>query len=287
MMSGEGLNSTVPPSPRKTIFPHLRVGRMAVVRATLLAEQSTARSTPKPPVSSLTWSTLSEPEVKTASQWPRSWAICMRSGTTSMPMILFAAECAGGQSNRTEASDEHGVITVDADLLEALIDGAEAAGDLRAVGIGERIGQCDEIFLFRDHVLGHAAVTLPPIGAAILDASAGDHVAAAAIVAHSAAGDVVNDYAIARPEAAAALAGGHNQPSGFVSDDDALIAFRTFAKMLVIDAADIRAADGGGLDAQQNFSVAGCWHGHSAQFDGRVPGQVRRGHGVFHGFHLR
>src|ERR1035437_8854 len=51
MMSGEGLNSTVPPSPRNTIFPHLRAARIAVARAAGCAEQSTARSTPKPPVS--------------------------------------------------------------------------------------------------------------------------------------------------------------------------------------------------------------------------------------------
>ena len=39
MMSGDGLNSTVPPSPTKAIFPHLRVARMAVARAAAFAEQ--------------------------------------------------------------------------------------------------------------------------------------------------------------------------------------------------------------------------------------------------------
>ena len=54
MMSGDGLNSTAPPSPTKTIFPHLRVARIAVARAAALAEHSIARSTPQPPVRSLT-----------------------------------------------------------------------------------------------------------------------------------------------------------------------------------------------------------------------------------------
>ncbi len=32
-MSGDGLNSTVPPSPTNAILPHLRVARIAVARA--------------------------------------------------------------------------------------------------------------------------------------------------------------------------------------------------------------------------------------------------------------
>jgi len=43
MMSGDGLNSTVPPSPTKAIFPRLRVARIAVARAAAFAEQSKAR----------------------------------------------------------------------------------------------------------------------------------------------------------------------------------------------------------------------------------------------------
>ena len=63
---------------------------MAVARAGGLAEHSIARSTPMPPVSSLTWATLSGPAVNTASQKPRSMAIFIRSGFTSMPMIFWA-----------------------------------------------------------------------------------------------------------------------------------------------------------------------------------------------------
>lgn len=73
--------------------PALRVARIAVARAASFAEQSTARSTPLPPVSCLTWATLSGPETSTLSQRPRSFAIFIRSGTTSMPMIFCRRAC--------------------------------------------------------------------------------------------------------------------------------------------------------------------------------------------------
>ena len=126
----------------------------------------------------------------------------------------LAAERAGGQADGAEAGDEHGMVAADADLLQALVDGAESAGHLRAVGVGELVGQRDEVFFFGDHELGHAAIALPAVGAAIFLAGAGDHVAAAAIVAHAAAGDVIDDDAIARLEAAAAGARGDNLAAG-------------------------------------------------------------------------
>jgi len=60
---------------------------------------------------------------------------------------------------------------------------------------------------------------------------------------------VIDNDSISRLEAPAAGTGFHNLAAGFMTSDDALIAFRTFAQMFVIDAADIRAADGGGLYA--------------------------------------
>ena len=50
-------------------------------------------------------------------------------------------EHGGREADRAEAGDEHGVVAADADPLEALVDRAEAAGDLGAVGVGERVGQ--------------------------------------------------------------------------------------------------------------------------------------------------
>jgi hypothetical protein len=95
----------------------------------------------------------------------------MRSGTTSMPMIFSAPSlrqsAPAARPTGPEAGDEHGVIAADADLLQAFVHGAKAAGHLRAIGIGELIGQRDEVLLLGHHVLGHAAVALPAVGAAI------------------------------------------------------------------------------------------------------------------------
>ena len=87
---------------------------------------------------------------------------------------------------------------------QAFVDGSEAAGHLRAIGVGELAGQGDQVLLLGEQVVGHAAVALPAVGAAIAFAGAGDHVAAAAVVAHAAAGDVIDDHAVALAESAAA-----------------------------------------------------------------------------------
>ena len=185
----------------------------------------------------------------------------------------FAAERAGGQAHRTEAGDQHGVVAADADLFQAFVDRAEAAGHLRAIGVGQFGGEMDQVLLFGEQEFRHAAVALPAVGAAILLAGAGDHVAAAAIVAHAAAGDVIDDDAVAHAEAAAAGAGLDDLAGGLVPGDHALVAFGTLAQMLVIDAADVRAADGGRLHAKQHFAVAGRRNGHLFQFDGAVAGE--------------
>ena len=196
----------------------------------------------------------------------------------------FAAKRAGGQADGAQAGNEHRMIAVDADLLQALVDGAESASNLRAIGVGELIGQGDQILLLGDHVLGHAAVALPAVSAAIFFAGAGDHVAAPAVVAHAATGDVIDDDAIARFEAAAARSRGDDLAAGLVPGDHSLVAFGAFAQMLVINAANIGAADRRCLYAQQNLPMARLGHRHSAHLNGRVARQERCGH---RGFHLR
>ena len=109
----------------------------------------------------------------------------------------LAAKRAGGQAYGAEAGDEHCMIAVDSDLLQALVHGPESACNLRAIGIREFIGQRDEVFLLGHHVLGHAAVALPAVGAAIFLAGAGDHVAAPAVVAHAASRDVIDNHPVA------------------------------------------------------------------------------------------
>src|SRR5208337_5608175 len=154
------------------------------------------------------------------------------------------------------------MIAVDADLLQALVHGAESACHLRAVGVGQLIGQRDQILLLGDHVLGHAAVALPAVGAAILVAGAGNHVAAPAVVAHAATGDVIDNDAIARFEAAAAFAHGHNLAAWLVPGDHALVTLGALAKMFVINAANVGPADGRRFHSQQNFPMTRLGHGH-------------------------
>ena len=91
------------------------------------------------------------------------------------------------------------MIAADADLFQSLVDGAEAAGHLGAIGEREFVGQGDQILLLGQQELRHAAIALPAVGAPVFCAGAGDHVAAAAIVADAAAGDVIDDHAIAAP----------------------------------------------------------------------------------------
>jgi hypothetical protein len=79
---------------------------------------------------------------------------------------------------------------------------------------------------------------------------------------------VVNNHAIAGFETAATLTGCDNLAAWFVACDYSLVTFRPLAEMLVIDAANIRAADGRSFHAQQDFPVAWGRHGDSAQLDG-------------------
>jgi hypothetical protein len=97
----------------------------------------------------------------------------------------------------------------------------------------------DEILLFGQQVFGHAAIPLPSISASILRAGARDHVAPPAIVAYTATGDVIHDHAVAYLETAATRTGFDNLSAWFVAGDYSLVAFRTFAKMLVVDCADV------------------------------------------------
>jgi hypothetical protein len=55
---------------------------------------------------------------------------------------------------------------------------------------------------------------------------------------------VVHNHAVADAKTSAAGAGLHDLTAGLMARDYALISFRAFAEVLVIDAADIRTTDG-------------------------------------------
>ena len=151
----------------------------------------------------------------------------------------LSAQRRGRQPDRAKAGHQHVVIAADSDLLQPLIDGAEAAGYLRTIGVGKLVGQGDQVLLFGQQEIGHAAVALPPVGAAIFLARARNHVAATAVVADSAPRDVINNHPVAFAETTAARTGLDDLPGGLVAGDDALVALRTLAEMLVIDTADV------------------------------------------------
>src|SRR5204862_3781805 len=179
MMSGDGWNSTRPPSPRNTMRPHLRVARIAVARAASFAEQSTARSTPRPLVRSSISLTLEGPAVRTESHRPSLPASFQPLGDdidADDPLRShFSAERGGRQPDRSQSGDEHIMISADSDLLQPLVDRAEAARHLRAITIRQFGGQRDQVLFFGGQVVGHAAVALPAIGAPILRAGARNH----------------------------------------------------------------------------------------------------------------
>ena len=158
----------------------------------------------------------------------------------------------------------------------------EPAGHLRAVGVRQRVGQQDEVLLLREHVVGHAAVTLPAVRAPVL-AGARDHVAAPAVVAHAAPGDVVDDDAVAHLEAPAARAGGHDLPARLVARDHArLVALGPLAEVLVVDAADVRAADRGALGPDQHFAVSRFRDGELTQLRAAVARKHETPHRLVH-----
>ena len=106
-----------------------------------------------------------------------------------------------GKANRPKSGDEHGVIAIDRDFFNRLIDGSKSARNLRAVCVSQLLGECNEVFLLGNHVIGHSAVALPTIGTPIFFVRARDHVAPPAIVADSTTGDVIDDDSVANSEA--------------------------------------------------------------------------------------
>ena len=89
---------------------------------------------------------------------------------------------------------------------------------------------------------------------------------------------MIDDDAIAHPEAAAAGAGADDLAGGFMAGDHSLVAFRALTQVLVVNAADVGAADGGGLHAEEHFTMAGRGNGHLLELGGAIAGQVGAQH---------
>jgi hypothetical protein len=83
---------------------------------------------------------------------------------------------------------------------------------------------------------------------------------------------VIDDDAITDLEGAAARALFYYLPGGLVTRDYTLITFRALSEVFVVNASDVRAADRGSHDSQQDFTVPRFRNGHGPNFDGTVAG---------------
>jgi hypothetical protein len=83
---------------------------------------------------------------------------------------------------------------------------------------------------------------------------------------------VVHKNAIASLEPATPQAGLHDQPGGLVAGNDSLVAFRALAKVLMVDATDIGAADGRCFYLEQNLAMPRFGYGNFPYFNVTVSG---------------
>src|ERR1019366_995202 len=169
----------------------------------------------------------------------------------------LSAERCRSQAHRPQAGDQYSVVAADSYLLKPLVNRAEAAGHLRSVGIAQTVGQVHEVLLLGDHIARHPAVALPAVGAAESGVRAGDHVAPPAVAAEAASGDVVYDCAVTDPVRLAAGPHRDDLAARLVAGYNALVPLGPLAEMLVVDASNVRSADRGGLDPQEDLAVAG------------------------------
>ena len=204
-------------------------------------------SQPLPPVASLILSSASASLTNASSTRPRSCASCdaARAGVHADDLVRpqRLAQHRRRQAHRPQARDQQPVLPVDLDARQRLPGRAEAAGDQRAVHIGQVVRQGDAGVLLGQQVRGVAAVALPAVGGAVL-AVAGDHVAGLAVLADAAAADVVQHDAVAGLELLAARADLDDLPARLMPGDDAPVGLVAHAQVLAVDGADVAAADG-------------------------------------------
>ena len=102
MMSGEGLNSTFPPSPKNTMRPHLRVARIAVARAAdssadlaaLTLKQASDRIRSKK-VSPVELTEACPARIKTYNPKIDAWITVLRESALAQAKVLEKEQAAG------------------------------------------------------------------------------------------------------------------------------------------------------------------------------------------------
>jgi len=98
---------------------------------------------------------------------------------------------------------------------------------------------------------------------------------------------VIYDHPIPNAKTTAARPGLYDLTARLVARNDSLIALRPLPEVLIVDATNVRATDGGSLYPQQDFAVAGMRNWQGAQFNLSPSRQIRSSHALVHGFHQR
>src|SRR5699024_838890 len=157
----------------------------------------------------------------------------------------------------------------------------EPAGDERTVHEGEFIGQRDQCRLLRQQVFGVAPVALPAVGG-VVRGRAADHVAAAAVVAQPASGDVVDDDPIAEAEPATSRTGLHDRSRRLMTRHDPPVGGTVDTPVrlvFMVDVADVASADARGSDPQQHLARSRLGYGQGVHDRGGITGQAYTAHG--------
>ena len=187
------------------------------------------------------------------------------------------------QSHRPQTSYQYGIISAYANLLNGLIHRAKAAGHLCSILIGQFIRQCNQIFLFRQYVGCHSAVSLPAISRTVL-AFTGYKIPSPAVIADTAAGDMVYNHPIPFFKPLKSLSLFYNYAAGFMPCHQSRnIALRSLSRMFPVNTADVTAADGRGLCLNQYLPMSRLWHVEFSQFN-RTVSRQNSSHHFFHTF---
>jgi hypothetical protein len=91
---------------------------------------------------------------------------------------------------------------------------------------------------------------------------------------------VIHNHPIANRKSAAARTNFDDQTTGLMPGNHSLITFRAFAQVLVINATNVRTANSGSFDPEQNFPMFWMRHWQSAKFNSIVSGKKCGLHGL-------
>jgi hypothetical protein len=159
------------------------------------------------------------------------------------------------QAHRSHPGDQQRVLAGELQSPQSLVRGAETTRDERAIDVGQRLGQQNAGCLLGQQVLGMSTVALPAVRRA-QRRGASDHGAVPALLAHSAACNVIHDHPVAGLQSLARRPDRDNPTARLVPGDHVLVGLGPAAQVLAIDGADVAAADRGRLHLQQNLPVS-------------------------------